>query len=227
MQQLCIFAGGHGGGVTDTRKHGETPRVHARPASTRVPRVCSLRALSVSVPCLRARGTRARHRAYRHAHRGRTAAIICAQQIHNTTIHTHVGRGRDPGRTLAARLAGWLPDCSPAYLPARSPACQPLPLSVNPCLVSSSSFPSCFIAFRLSRLPLRPPSLVFLPPIPPPPLPSGRSIAYLRAPAENRRARGIAPLPDPGHLRIREDADGKTERRHLFSRATGGAPVTG
>lgn len=105
--------------------------------------------------------------------------------------NTYVGRGRDPGRTLAARLglAGRLP------LPA-SPGCQPLPLLPICKPVSPFLLPLLFLHFFLS---LSLYLILFLPlSLSLPSFSSRRSLPHLRRARSLRseiNARNIAPLP--------------------------------
>lgn len=99
--------------------------------------------------------------------------------------NTYVGRGRDPGRTLAARL-GWLAGCLFARLPAS------LCLSVKPVspflLLLSLLFLSSFLFSSLYPFPSSP-----LPPFPLPPSPaffSSSSSPSFCLPAERRRVGG-------------------------------------
>lgn len=113
--------------------------------------------------------------------------------------NTHVGRGRDPGRTLTARgLAGWPAACSPGR--------QPLPICKTRVSFPSPSFLTLSFLFppyirsppRLFRHPRL--SVSFFSSL----LPSPSSLPTNGRGAENRRAKYRATFGRNQHLQIHE-----------------------
>lgn len=108
--------------------------------------------------------------------------------------NTYVGRGRDPGRTLAARL-GWLAGCLFARLPAS------LCLSVKPVspflLLLSLLFLSSFLFSSLYPFPSSP-----LPPFPLPPSPAFFFLFFISffLPTSGEKERGRGPKIDAQNI---------------------------